>query len=317
MPLTTQGRGKIYDNIVETIGDTPLVRLNNLTKQAGCAGTVLVKLECFNPHSSVKDRAALGMIEAAEREGRLTSGATLVEPTSGNTGIGLAFIAAVRGYKLILTLPDNMSVERIKLLKHLGAEVVLTPAADSMGGAIKKAEEIVKNDSKAVMLQQFKNRANPAAHVTSTAVEIWNDSKGDIDVFVATVGTGGTITGTGRELKKRKPSLRVVAVEPEGSPVISGGKMGPHKIQGIGAGFVPDILDASLLDEVITIADQEALDTARLLARLEGMPVGISSGAAVAAALKVAKRPDLQGKTVVTILPDACERYLSTELFPA
>ncbi len=315
MPFTTEGRGKIYDGIIDTIGNTPLVRLNKLPKHTGCVASILCKLEFFNPLSSVKDRTALGMIEAAEREGRLNQHTILVEPTSGNTGIGLAFICSARGYKLILTMPDNMSIERQKVLKLLGAELVLTPRAEGMMGSIKRAEEIVKNDPNAVMLMQFKNPANPAIHRTTTANEIWNDTQGAVDVFVAGIGTGGTLQGVGTELKQRKPAVKIVAVEPKRSAVLSGGKAGPHKIQGIGAGFVPDILDCSIIDEVIGVEDQEAIEAARMVTFIEGIPVGISSGAALAAALNLAHRPEMKGKTIVTLFPDSAERYLSTELF--
>ncbi|MDD5586402.1 MAG: cysteine synthase A [Alphaproteobacteria bacterium] len=315
MPFTTQGRGRIYNNIVETVGNTPLVRLNKLPQAAGCVGAVLAKLEFFNPLSSVKDRTALGMIEAAEREGRLNKDSVLVEPTSGNTGIGLAFIASVRGYKLILTMPENMSVERRKLLEFLGADIVLTPAGEGMTGSIKKAEAILKTDPNAIMLQQFKNPANPAIHRVTTALEIWNDTSGEVDVFVAGVGTGGTVQGVGDELKRLKPEISVVAIEPASSPVLSGGKAGLHKIQGIGANFVPDILDVKMLDEIMAIEDQESMETARKLAGEEGILCGISSGAAVAAALKIAARPAMKGKTVVALLPDSGDRYISTELF--
>jgi cysteine synthase A len=315
MPFSTQGRGQIYNDIVETVGNTPLVRLNKLPVAAGCVGTVLAKLEFFNPLSSVKDRTALGMIEAAEREGRLTGDSVLVEPTSGNTGIGLAFIAAVRGYKLVLTMPDNMSVERRKLLAFLGAKIELTPAAEGMTGAIKKAEEILGSNPNAIMLQQFRNPANPAVHRVSTAQEIWNDTKGQVDAFVAGVGTGGTVQGVGDELKRLKPDVKVIAIEPAGSPVLSGGKAGVHKIQGIGANFVPEILNPAFLDEIIAITDMESMETARKLAAEEGILCGISSGAAVAAALKIAARPAMKGKTIVALLPDSGDRYLSTELF--
>jgi len=315
MPLSTQGRGKIYDNVIEAVGNTPLVRINKMAHDAGCFGTVLAKLEYFNPLSSVKDRAALGMIEVAEREGRLKPGGTLVEPTSGNTGIALAFIAAVRGYKLILTLPGNMSFERIKLLEHLGAECVLTPAAEGMKGSIDEAMSILKRMPNSLMLQQFKNPANPAAHRVSTAIEIWNDTGGKVDSFVAGVGTGGTIQGVAEGLLERKPDIKIIAVEPADSPVLSGGKAGSHKIQGIGANFIPDVLNTKLLSEVIGIGNEEAVKAARDLAKIEGLLCGISSGAAMAAALKVAKRPEMKGKTIVTLLPDTAERYLSTELF--
>jgi cysteine synthase A len=314
-PFTTKGRGKVYNNITETIGDTPLVRLNVLPEAAGCVGAVYAKLECFNPLASVKDRLALGLIEAAEAAGKIDKNTILVEPTSGNTGIGLAFIAAARGYKLVLTMPESMSIERRKMLKHLGAEIVLTPADKGMRGAIEKAEEIVIGTPGALMLQQFTNPANPAIHRTTTAEEIWHDTGGKIDVFVAGVGTGGTIQGVAEVLKPRKANVKIIAVEPEGSPVLSGGKPGVHKIQGIGAGFIPDVLDTAILDEIITVSNESAMTTARDLARKEGIPVGISSGAAVAAALKVAARPEMKDKTIVVLLADFAERYLSTALF--
>ena len=308
-------RGKIFDSILEAVGGTPLVKLNKLPQENGCVGTVLAKLEFFNPLSSVKDRAALGMIEGAEREGRLKPDSVLVEPTSGNTGIGLAFVAALKGYKLILTMPENMSVERRKLLAFLGATIVLTPSAEGMTGAIKKAEEIVGSTQGALMLQQFKNKANPAIHRLTTAQEIWVDTEGKVDVFIAGVGTGGTVQGIGEGLRAHNPAIKIIAIEPASSPVLSQGKSGTHGIQGIGANFVPDILDVSALDEILAITDQEAIETARLLAVREGIMGGISSGAAVAAALKVAKRPEMVGKTIVTLLPDSAERYLSTALF--
>jgi cysteine synthase A len=313
--FTTKGRGKVYNSIIETIGDTPMVRLNALPKEAGCVGTIYAKLEFFNPLASVKDRLAIGMIEAAEAAGVLNKDTVLVEPTSGNTGIALAFIAASRGYKLILTMPESMSMERRKMLKFLGAQLELTPAANGMKGAIAKAEEIVASTPNALMLQQFKNPANPAIHRQTTAEEVWNDTGGKVDVFIAGVGTGGTIQGTGEILKKRKPSIKLIAVEPEDSPVLSGGTHKPHKIQGIGAGFVPDVLDPKIIDEIITISNAEAFDIARRLAQKEGIPGGISSGATVAAALKVAARPEMKGKVIVVILASFAERYLSTELF--
>ena len=315
LKTSTKGRGKVYNNVIETIGDTPLVRLNALPREAGCVATIYAKLEFFNPLASVKDRLALGMVEAAEADGRLTKDTVLVEPTSGNTGIALAFIAASRGYKLILTMPESMSVERRKMLKHLGAELELTPAAKGMRGAIARAEEIVTQTPNALMLHQFTNPANAAIHRATTAEEIWNDTDGAVDAFVAGVGTGGTIQGVGTVLKQRKPSVKIIAVEPEDSPVLSGGTPGPHKIQGIGAGFVPEVLDKSILDEIISVSNATAFSTARDLARKEGIPGGISSGAAVAAALKVGARPDMKGKTIVVILPSFAERYLSTELF--
>jgi cysteine synthase A len=311
----TKGRGKIYGSIIETIGDTPLVRLNAIARDEGCVGTILAKLEFFNPLASVKDRLAIGMIESAEASGELTSGTILVEPTSGNTGIALAFIAASRGYKLILTMPESMSVERRKMLLLLGAELELTPAAKGMKGAIERAEEIVASTPRALMLQQFKNPANPAIHRRTTAEEIWADTQGKVDVFITGVGTGGTLQGAGSVLKQRNPHVRLVAVEPADSPVLSGGTHKPHKIQGIGAGFVPDILDTTLIDEIITISNDVAFETARRLAQKEGIPGGISSGATVAAALQVAKRPDMKDKNIVVIVASFAERYLSTDLF--
>ena len=310
-------RGRVYDSIVETIGATPLVRIHRLARDAGAKADILGKCEFFNPLASVKDRIGVSMIAAAEAAGRIKPGTVLVEPTSGNTGIALAFVCAAKGYRLILTMPDSMSLERRKMLKLLGAELELTPAAQGMRGAIAKAEEIVKALPDAFIPQQFRNSANPEIHRRTTAEEIWNDTAGNIDVFVAGVGTGGTITGVGQVLKPRKPSLRVIAVEPEDSPVLSGGQPGPHKIQGIGAGFIPDVLDRSVIDEVVTVGNQTAFDTARALARQEGILGGISSGAAVAAALEIGKRPALAGKTIVVIVPSFAERYLSTALFDA
>ena len=311
----TKGRGKVYDSITETIGDTPLVRLNALAQEAGAVATVYAKLEFFNPLASVKDRLALGMIEDAEASGKLTKDSVLVEPTSGNTGIALAFIAAARGYKVILTMPESMSLERRKMLAFLGATLELTPAPKGMRGAIERAQEIVATTPNALMLQQFQNPANPAIHRNTTAEEIWNDTSGKVDVFVAGVGTGGTIQGVGPALKQRKPSVRVVAVEPEDSQILAGGTHKPHKIQGIGAGFVPEILDTSVIDEIIPISNDTAFTTARKLAQKEGIPVGISSGATVAAALQIAARPDMKGKVIVVILASFAERYLSTDLF--
>ncbi|KAA0592191.1 cysteine synthase A [Azospirillum lipoferum] len=309
-------RGKIYDSILDTIGATPLVRLDRLAAEAGVKAQIIGKLEFFNPLASVKDRIGRAMIEAAEAAGTIAPGrTTLVEPTSGNTGIALAFVAAAKGYKLILTMPESMSVERRKMLKLLGAELVLTPAAEGMKGAIRKAEEILAADPNAYLLQQFKNTANPAVHRATTAEEIWKDTDGQVDFLISGVGTGGTLTGTAEVLKGRKPSFKAVAVEPEDSPVLSGGMPGPHKIQGIGAGFVPDILKKELIDEVVRISNQRAFETARAVARLEGVPVGISSGAALAAALEVGARPENEGKQIVVILPSFAERYLSTALF--
>ncbi len=309
-------RGRIYDSILDTIGATPLVRLNRLADDAGVKAQIVGKLEFFNPLASVKDRIGRAMIEAAEAAGTIAPGrTTLVEPTSGNTGIALAFVAAAKGYKLILTMPESMSVERRKMLKLLGAELVLTPAAEGMKGAIRKAEEILAADPNAYLLQQFKNTANPAVHRATTAEEIWKDTDGQVDFLISGVGTGGTLTGTAEVIKARKPSFRAVAVEPEDSPVLSGGMPGPHKIQGIGAGFVPDILNKDLIDEVVRISNQRAFETARTVARLEGVPVGISSGAALAAALEIGARPENEGKQIVVILPSFAERYLSTALF--
>jgi len=310
------GRGRVYDSITETIGDTPLVRLGRLPKEAGVKADILLKLEFFNPLSSVKDRIGVGMIEALEKQGIITPGkSTLVEPTSGNTGIALAFVAAAKGYKLILVMPETMSLERRKMLLILGAEVVLTEGPKGMKGAIARAHEIVKETPGAVIPQQFENPANPEIHRRTTAEEIWNDTEGKVDVVISGVGTGGTITGIGQVLKARKPGLKMIALEPEDSPVLSGGQPGPHKIQGIGAGFVPAILDRKVIDEVITISNETAFETARKAARLEGIPVGISSGAAIAAALEVGSRPDMAGKTIVAIIPSFAERYLSTALF--
>ena len=315
-PAATPGRGRIYDSITDTIGDTPLVRLKRIAAEKGVKANLLAKLEFFNPIASVKDRIGVAMIDALERAGTITPGKTvLVEPTSGNTGIALAFVAAARGYRLILVMPETMSVERRKMLKLLGAELVLTEGPKGMKGAIARAEEIVAELGDAVIPQQFQNPANPEIHRRTTAEEIWNDTKGEIDVFIAGVGTGGTITGVGQVLKPRRPSLKVIAVEPKESPVLSGGAPGPHKIQGIGAGFVPPVLDTSVYDEVITIDSAEALETARLAARLEGIPVGISSGAAIAAAVAVGRRPGMEGKNIVLIIPSFAERYLSTALF--
>jgi cysteine synthase A len=308
-------RGRIYDNITDTIGATPLVRLRRLAAAAGVEADILGKCEFFNPLGSVKDRIGVAMIAAAEAAGRLKPGTVLVEPTSGNTGIALAFVCAAKGYRLILTMPDSMSVERRKMLKLLGAELELTPAAQGMRGAIAKAEEIVRSLPDAFMPQQFQNPANPEIHRRTTAEEIWKDTRGQVDVVVSAVGTGGTLTGVGSVLKPRKPGLKMIAVEPEDSAVLSGGPPGPHKIQGIGAGFIPDILDTSLIDEVLRIGNDTAFRTAREAARLDGMPVGISSGAALAAALEVGARPEMAGKTIVAVLPSFAERYLSTPLF--
>lgn len=309
------GRGRVYGSITETIGDTPLVRLDRLAKALGVGATLVGKLEFFNPIASVKDRIGVAMIDALEASGTLKPGGTMVEPTSGNTGIALAFVAAARGYRLILVMPESMSVERRKMLKLLGAELVLTEAAKGMKGAIAKAEELLAEIPGAVMPQQFRNPANPAIHRATTAEEIWNDTGGDIDAFVAGIGTGGTITGVSQVLKGRRPSLHVVAVEPADSPVLSGGSSGPHKIQGIGAGFVPEVLDTHAYDEVIRVTNEQAFENARLLARFEGIPGGISSGAAVTAAAELGRRPEFAGKTIVLIIPSFAERYLSTMLF--
>jgi cysteine synthase A len=308
-------RGRIYDSIVDTIGATPLVRLRRLAADAGVEANILGKCEFFNPLSSVKDRIGLAMIEAAEKAGRITKDTVLVEPTSGNTGIALAFACAAKGYRLILTMPESMSVERRKMLLLLGAELELTPAARGMHGAIARAEEIVKTFPDALMLQQFDNPANPEIHRRTTAEEIWQDTGGAVDVVVSGVGTGGTLTGVGSVLKTKKPGLKMVAVEPEDSAVLSGGPPGPHRIQGIGAGFIPSILDTGLIDEIVRIGNDTAVRTSRTVARLEGVAVGISAGAALAAALEVGAGPEMEGKTIVVILPDTADRYLSTALF--
>jgi cysteine synthase A len=309
------GRGKIYESILDTVGDTPLVRLPRLTAALKPKGTVLAKLEFFNPLASVKDRIGLAMIEALEAQGKLNETTTLVEPTSGNTGIALAFVAAAKGIKLILVMPESMSLERRKMLLLLGARLELTPAERGMSGAVARAREMVDEIPGAVMPQQFENPANPAIHRISTAEEIWNDTAGAVDAIVAGVGTGGTITGVGQVLKARKPSLKMVAVEPTGSPVLSGGKPGPHKIQGIGGGFVPAILDRAVIDEIIQVSNEDSFAMARRCAREEGLPVGISSGAALTAAFDLAGRVEMDGKTIVVIIPSFAERYLSTALF--
>jgi cysteine synthase A len=308
-------RGRVYDSILETIGATPLVRLSRLAADAGVEADILGKCEFFNPLCSVKDRIGLAMIEAGERNGRIKPGTVLVEPTSGNTGIALAFACAAKGYRLILTMPESMSVERRKMLLLLGAELELTPAALGMRGAIARAEEIAATLPDAVMPQQFDNPANPDIHRRTTAEEIWSDTAGAVDVVVSGVGTGGTLTGVGSVLKERKPELRMVAVEPEDSAVLSGRPPGPNRIQGIGAGFIPRILDTSLIDEVICIGFDNALRASRKAAQLEGVAVGISAGAALAAALEIGARPEMTGKTIVVVLPDFAERYLSTPLF--
>jgi cysteine synthase A len=312
----TPGRGRIYDSITETIGDTPIVRMDKIARAEGISARLLAKLEFFNPIASVKDRIGVAMIEAMERDGRIKPGeTTLVEPTSGNTGIALAFAAAAKGYRLVLIMPETMSVERRKMLSLLGAEIVLTEGAKGMRGAILKAEELTAMTPHAVIPQQFENPANPDVHRRTTAEEIWNDTGGAVDVIVSGIGTGGTITGVGQVLKPRKPGLHIVAVEPADSAILSGGQPGPHKIQGIGAGFVPGVLDTKIYDEVVTATNEEAFTYARLAARLEGIPVGISSGAAIAAALKVGRRPEWAGKNIVIIIPSFAERYLSTALF--
>ncbi len=314
-PLKSGERGRIYDSILDTIGNTPLVRLPKLSRADGCKAELLAKLEFFNPLASVKDRIGLAMIEAAEASGRLKADTVLIEPTSGNTGIALAFVCAAKGYKLILTMPESMSLERRKMLMLLGATIELTPAAKGMRGALDRATELQKTLPDALILQQFENLANPAIHRSTTAEEIWRDSDGTVDAVVAGVGTGGTLTGIGEVLKARKPAVKMIAVEPEDSPVLSGGLPGPHRIQGIGAGFVPGILKRELIDEVVRIGNETAFATARRAAKLEGIPCGISSGAAIAAAIEVGARPEMAGKRIVVVIPSFAERYLSTPLF--
>ena len=305
----------IAKQLTDLVGNTPLLEFSNFNKRHGIKATLIGKLEYFNPAGSVKDRVALAMIEDAEAKGLLQPGATIIEPTSGNTGVGLAFVSAVKGYKLILTMPETMSLERRQLLQALGANLVLTPGAEGMKGAIAKAEALRDEITGSIILQQFENPANPAQHVRTTAQEIWRDTDGKVDIFVAAVGTGGTISGVGKGLKAHNPNIRIVAVEPANSPVLSGGKPGPHKIQGIGAGFIPKTYDGSVVDEIIQVRDEAAFQTSHELAQTEGLLVGISSGAAVCAALQLAQRPENAGKTIVALLPDTGERYLSTGLF--
>lgn len=313
--MATRAHGKIYDDITQTIGGTPLVRLSRMAEAAGVKAEILAKLEFFNPIASVKDRIGVNMIDDLESRGLIKEGSTLIEPTSGNTGIALAFACAARGYRLILCMPESMSMERRKMLALLGAELELSDAAKGMKGAIAKAEELAASIEGAIIPQQFSNPANPAIHVKTTAEEILADTGGEVAAFVSGVGTGGTITGVGQVLKARVPGVRIVAVEPEDSPVLSGGAPGPHKIQGIGAGFAPEILDRDVIDEVLTIGNETAFETARALAKTEGVPGGISSGAAVAAALELGARPEMEGKRIVVIIPSFAERYLSTALF--
>ncbi len=308
-------RGRIYDSIAETIGNTPLVRIPRICKEEGITADICLKLEFFNPIASVKDRIGVSMILAMERDGRLEPGGTVVEATSGNTGIGLAFVCAARGYRLILTMPESVSVERQKMLRYLGAEIDLTPREKGMNGAIARAHERLASIPDAVLADQFGNPANPEIHRNTTAEEIWHDTKGEVDVIVSGVGTGGTLTGCAQVLKPRRPGLRMIALEPAASPVLSGGKPGPHPLQGLGAGFVPKILDTDLIDEVIQITNEESFEAAKRLARTEGIPGGISSGTALAGTLKVARRPEMASKRIVTIIPSFAERYLSTALF--
>lgn len=313
--ISRKGRGKVYENIIDTIGDTPLVKINALAKKYGCVANIMAKLEFFNPLASVKDRLAFGMIEAAEQQGKINKNTLIVEPTSGNTGIALAFICAAKGYNLTLTMPESMSLERRKMLKILGAKLELTPAAKGMRGAIERAEEIVAGNKDAFMPQQFKNLANPAIHKVTTAEEIWNDTKGKIDIFIAGVGTGGTITGVSEVLKNYNKNIKIIAVEPKESPVLSGGQPGPHKIQGIGAGFVPDVLNVDNIDEIFQVSNETSFEVARALNSLEGIPAGISSGATIAAALEIGQRPENKGKNIVAIISSCSERYISTALF--
>ncbi len=310
------GHGRIYDSITDTIGNTPLVRLNRLAKKHGVLADILLKLEFFNPTNSVKDRIGVNMVDTMEAAGLIEpEKTTLIEPTSGNTGVGLAFVAAARGYRMILVMPETMSIERRKMLAFLGAELVLTPGSQGMRGAITKAEELLREIPNSVMPQQFKNLANPDIHRRTTALEIINDTGGKVDAFIAGVGTGGTITGVGQVLKQHNPNVRIIAVEPEDSPVLSGGAAGPHKIQGIGAGFVPDVLDRSVIDEIITVGNQTSFEFSRALARMDGIAGGISSGAAIAAAIEVGSRKEMEGKSIVVIIPSFAERYISSALF--
>jgi len=308
-------RGRIYNSIAETIGNTPLVRIPRISAEEGITADLTLKLEFFNPIASVKDRIGVNMILALEREGKIKPGSTLIEPTSGNTGIGLAFVAAARGYRLILTMPESVSIERRKMLAYLGAELVLTPREKGMSGAVARANELLAETPGAVQPNQFGNPANPEIHRLTTAEEIWHDTEGQVDAIVSGIGTGGTLTGVAQALKSRRPGLKFFAVEPEASPVLSGGKPGPHPIQGIGAGFVPQVLDTSLVDEIVQVSNEETFATAKRLARTEGIPGGISSGAAVAATLKIARRPEYAGKLFVTIIPSFAERYITTALF--
>ena len=308
-------RGRIYDSIAETIGNTPLVRIPNITREDGIKADILLKLEFFNPLASVKDRIGVNMIEAMEADGRVGPGAVIIEPTSGNTGIGLAFVCAARGYRLILTMPESVSIERRKMLQYLGAEIDLTPREKGMNGAVARAKELLAQHPGSVTADQFGTESNPDIHRRTTAEEIWHDTQGGVDAVVSGIGTGGTITGIGQVLKPRKPGLRMIAVEPSASPVLSGGAPAPHPIQGIGAGFVPSVLDTSIYDEIIQVTGDEAMATARRLARREGIPGGISSGAALAATLKLAARPEMAGRQIVTIIPSFAERYITTALF--
>ena len=313
--MTNWGRGRIYDDITQTIGNTPIVRLTRLADAANCKAEIFLKLEFFNPLASVKDRIGVAMIDTLEESGKMTPGTVLIEPTSGNTGIGLAFVCAARGYRLILVMPESMSIERRKMFAYLGAELELTPAAKGMKGALMRAEEMLAEIPGSISPAQFDNPANPDIHEKTTAQEIWNDTGGDLDVMVVGVGTGGTLTGCGRFLKGKNPDFRVIAVEPTESPILSGGEPGPHKIQGIGAGFVPSILDEKLIDEVVKVPSDTAIQAAKSLAKIEGIPAGISTGANIAAALTIGGRDEMAGKKILTFAPSFAERYLSTALF--